>query len=79
MQKIKLLMLFSTVLGVIVVSKSQKGFTVHNEVVLENVEALASDERPTTGDCFNIGSILCPNGKYVQYMICNLEDEHSLY
>lgn len=79
MQKIKLLMLFSTVLGVIVVSKSQKGFTVHNEVVLENVEALASNEKLTTGDCFNVGSLLCPDGKYVQYIICNLEDEHSLY
>lgn len=79
MQKIKLFMLLSIVLGVIVASKSQKEFTVHNEVILENVEALASDERPTTGDCFNVGSILCPDGQYVQYMMYNLEDEHLLY
>lgn len=79
MQKIKLLMLLSIVLGVIVASKSQKEFTVHNEVILENVEALASDERPTSGECFNVGSILCVDGKYAQFMIYNLENEYSLY
>lgn len=67
-------------LGVIVAYKSQKGFVAQNEIMLENIEALSANENyHTTGDCFNVGTLLCPDGNYVEYIFYNTEIEYSLY
>ena len=80
MRKIKLLVILSVMLGVIVAYKSQTGFVAHNEIMLENIEALSANENPhKTGDCFNVGTLLCPDGNYVHYIFYNIENEHLLY
>lgn len=80
MRKIKLFVILSIMLGVIVAYKSQTGFAAQNEIMLENIEALSANENQyTTGDCFNVGTLLCPNGNYVEYIFYNIENEHLLY
>lgn len=42
---------------------------IYSDLLLENIEALASGEDHTTVFCYGEGSIDCPNGKKVKYIM----------
>ena len=52
---------------------SEKGVDI-SDVALDNVEALAAGEGLTQWHCFGSGTLDCPNGTKVKYII----DDYSL-
>lgn len=82
MRKI-ILVLFVGVLGVFVVSRTMKTSVVVNDVVLENVEALAGmEEGGIRVKCVMIGENKCPtSGVKVEYVIegLSLDGDEEVY
>ena len=60
MQKF-VLILFVGVLGILVANQMEKTSVVTNDVVLENVEALAGGETVGITLCFGSGNYICPD------------------
>lgn len=63
MQKI-ILILFVGILGVLGVNQTKETLTVTNDVVLENVEALADMEVPGPTYCKGEGNVTCPINEF---------------
>ena len=65
-----ILILFVGVLGTIIGYQSMKTPVVTNDLILENVEALANEENKLPIDCYVSGSCICPiDGARVKYVI----------
>ena len=62
MQKF-VLILFVGMLGVFIGSQTMETLTVVDDVVLENVEALANSEMPGITTCRGDGDVVCPANK----------------
>lgn len=59
--------LMLVVLGFCMATSGQE--EIFSDLLLENIEALASGEDHTTVFCYGEGSVECPNGKKVQYIM----------
>lgn len=70
MRKI-ILILFGGILGVWVANQTKDTSTVTNDVVLENVEALANTESSEPIHCMGEGNVTCPmsNKKFAYVFI----------
>lgn len=80
MKNFKLLPLLGIILGVGIISLTKSSVATHENIVMENIEALASDENFSGGtECTKTGSIKCHDGSYVKRVIFKLENETYLH
>ena len=76
MKAIKRLTLVSCILGALFMYNTNKKGTVHNDILIENVEALSQKELwETVNDCNFFGEVECPIGGYAEFVFCRFEDE----
>lgn len=65
-----------TILGIALVigclSVADAGRNQCSSLLLDNIEALASDESPLHHFCYGTGSVDCPNGSKVEFVRTNL-------
>lgn len=80
MKKLKVMALLCAAVGMCWICKPKERKPEFNEIQMRNIEALAGDEsggKPY--DCLIRGSIKCPDGDYVKYIIYKHDGETSLY
>lgn len=78
MKKFKLLALLGIILGVIFVNQTKCPSFTNKYIVMENIEALASNEGIYSQACVYNGSMECNDHNYVRLVIQNLEEETVL-
>lgn len=74
--------LLASILGVILASENKDSNTIYNDVVLNNIEALAnSEDIGNLNLCIDTGSTKCPSGEYVKTLFLKIDDndETSLF
>ena len=66
MKQIKMCVLLASILGAFFVCKTKDSNSIYNEVELNNIEALASNEiiDSNINSCFETGSVECDFGGY---------------
>lgn len=66
------LILFVAVLSSVILFRGKENLVMSNDVLLENVEALADNEGSLPMDCQMTGNVTCPrNGVKVEYVYEN--------